>query len=342
MRYARGIANWAGTGLLALAVMAVGGAGLSAAPAKLTMVGSWPPKVSSAADIGIKYLDTVNKMGKGTVEITFKGSRDVVPTFDQPEALVRGLFDVWYGAPNYWAGVVPGGYFFELSPYDVPDKGPGSDLYNFIVKMYEKKGVRYVGHFCGEPSTGNHFMYTQKKISGIGDLKGRKIRVPPLTRFFVKQIGAEPVTLPPSEVYLALERGTVEGFTWPYYDGFTALRMAQDFEICHRPSALPRRRQHHDEPRQVEQTVGRCEEGDAGRGRPRPGLDGGLGLGFPGAAAQGDAERRHEAGHLLRQGGRAVGDHRQRGALGPVQVGDERGRVRDRPAPAGIQVGVER
>ena len=166
MKYARRITNWAGTGLLALAVMAVGGAGLSAAPTKLTMVGSWPPKVSSAADIGIKYLDTVNKMGKGTVEITFKGSRDVVPTFDQPEALVRGLFDVWYGAPNYWAGVVPGGYFFELSPYDVPDKGPGSDLYNFIVKMYEKKGVRYVGHFCGEPSTGNHFMYTQKKISG--------------------------------------------------------------------------------------------------------------------------------------------------------------------------------
>lgn len=222
MKYARRIANSVGTGLLALAVVAVAGAQLSAEPAKLTMVGSWPPKVSSAADIGIKYLDTVNKMGKGTVEITFKGSRDVVPTFDQPEALVRGLFDVWYGAPNYWAGVVPGGYFFELSPYDVPDKGPGSDLYNFIVKMYEKKGVRYVGHFCGEPSTGNHFMYTQKKISGIGDLKGRKIRVPPLTRFFVKQIGAEPVTLPPSEVYLALERGTVEGFTWPYYDGFTA------------------------------------------------------------------------------------------------------------------------
>ena len=199
------------------------------------MVGSWPPKVSSAADIGIKYLETVNKLAKGEIEIAFKGSRDVVPTFDQPEALVRGLFDVWYGAPNYWAGVVPGGYFSELSPYEIPDNGPGSELFAFIVKMFERHGVRYLGHFSGEPDTGNHFLYTQKKISGIGDLKGRKIRVPPLTRFFVKNIGAEPVTLPPSEVYLALDRGTVEGFTWPYYDGFTAFgwHKISKFVIAH-------------------------------------------------------------------------------------------------------------
>ncbi len=235
MNNAKRITGAIATGLLALAIVAAGGGGLHAAPAKLTMVGSWPPKVSSAADIGIKYLETVNKLGKGKVEITFKGSRDVVPTFDQPEALVRGLFDVWYGAPNYWAGVVPGGYFSELSPYEIPDNGPGSELFAFISRMFEKHGVRYLGHYSGEPHTGNHFMYTQKKISGLGDLKGRKIRVPPLTRFFVKAIGAEPVTLPPSEVYLALERGTVEGFTWPYYDGFTAFgwHKISKFVIAH-------------------------------------------------------------------------------------------------------------
>jgi TRAP-type mannitol/chloroaromatic compound transport system substrate-binding protein len=235
MKYATRVSGAIGTGLLALALVAGVSAELRAAPAKLTMVGSWPPKVSSAADIGIKYLETVNKLAKGEIEIAFKGSRDVVPTFDQPEALVRGLFDVWYGAPNYWAGVVPGGYFSELSPYEIPDNGPGSELFAFIVKMFERHGVRYLGHFSGEPDTGNHFLYTQKKISGIGDLKGRKIRVPPLTRFFVKNIGAEPVTLPPSEVYLALERGTVEGFTWPYYDGFTAFgwHKISKFVIAH-------------------------------------------------------------------------------------------------------------
>jgi TRAP-type C4-dicarboxylate transport system substrate-binding protein len=193
----------------------------SAEPVTLTMVGAWPPGVSPAADIGIHFKDGVNRLAEGKLVIEFKGSSDVIPTFDQPEALVRGVFDVWYGAPNYWAGVVPGGYVSELSPFEIPDQGPDSELFGFLVDMYAEHGVRYLGHFSGGPATGNHFMYTQEEVSGIADLKGLKIRVPPLTRFFVEEIGAEPVTLPPGEIYLALERGVVDGFTWPFFDGFT-------------------------------------------------------------------------------------------------------------------------
>jgi TRAP-type mannitol/chloroaromatic compound transport system substrate-binding protein len=186
-------------------ILSFGGADPSRAasePIKLTMVGAWPPGVSPAADIGIHFKDVVNRLAEGKLAIEFKGASDVIPTFDQPEALVRGVFDVWYGAPNYWAGVVPGGYVTELSSFEIPDKGPDSELFEFLVDMYAEHGVRYLGHFSGEQDTGNHFMYTQEEVSGIGDLKGLKIRVPPLTRFFVEEIGAEPVTLPPGEIYL--------------------------------------------------------------------------------------------------------------------------------------------
>jgi TRAP-type transport system periplasmic protein len=187
----------------------------------LTMVGSWSPKVSPAADMGIKFKDTVSELSKGKIVINFRGASEVVPLNDQPAALVRGVFDVWYGAPNYWAGIVKGGYFTEMSPYPVPDNGPGSELFQFVNKLHEAHGVHYLGHMTGTAKTGNHFLFTQKKITRIEDLKGMKVRVPPLTRFFVTGMGAEPVTLPPGDVYLALGRGTVEGFTWPTYDGFT-------------------------------------------------------------------------------------------------------------------------
>lgn len=188
---------------------------------KLNMVGAWAPGVSLDADIAIRFMNEVNRKGKGKVEIVYKGSKEVVPTFDQPEALVKGLFDVWYGAPNYWAGIVPAGYITEMSKHEIPDAGPDSKLFAFMAKLYEAKGVRYLGHYSGNVTTGSHYMYVQKPITSIADLKGLKIRVPPLTRFFVKAVGAEPVTLPPGEVYVAVDRGTVDGFTWPYFDGFT-------------------------------------------------------------------------------------------------------------------------
>jgi TRAP-type transport system periplasmic protein len=188
---------------------------------KLNMVGAWAPGISLDADIAIRFMKVVNRNGAGKVEIVYKGSKEVVPTFDQPEALIRGIFDVWYGAPNYWAGIVPAGYITEMAKNDIPDNGPDSALFAFMAKMYAAKGVRYLGHYSGDASAGSHYMYVQKKISRIADLKGLKIRVPPLTRFFVRAVGAEPVTLPPSEVYIAVDRGTVDGFTWPYFDGFT-------------------------------------------------------------------------------------------------------------------------
>jgi TRAP-type mannitol/chloroaromatic compound transport system substrate-binding protein len=307
----------AATALLGLFV--AGGAVQPAAAEaiKLNLVGSWPAGVSSAADIGIHFIEEVNKRAAGKLEITYKGSRDVVPTFDQPEALVNGVFDVWYGAPNYWAGIVPAGYITELSKSDIPDNGPGSDLFNFMVKQYKAVGVQYLGHYSGDVKTGSHFMYTQEKVAAIGDLKGRKIRVPPLTRFVVKAVGAEPVTLPPGEVYVALDRGTVEGFTWPYYDGFTAFgwQEVSKYLINHplyrngiaiamnmdKWNSLP------------QPALGRAGH----RPRSRCGdaiLGAGMGRGPPGGPAQDHAQGRHGSDQLLRRRGCGVDQDQQRDA----------------------------
>ena len=52
-------------GLLAAAMMFGAGGDSRAEPVKMTMVGSWPPKVWSAADMGIKLMETVNVLARG-------------------------------------------------------------------------------------------------------------------------------------------------------------------------------------------------------------------------------------------------------------------------------------
>ena len=124
-------------GALVLAVAAFSATmGMAQDKVTLRMVGSFPIGPSPTAEIGNKFMESVNRLGEGKVEITYLGASDVVPTFDQPEALVNGVFDVWYGAPNYWAGVVPGGDVTELSPFKIADQGPGSEIYEFLVGLF--------------------------------------------------------------------------------------------------------------------------------------------------------------------------------------------------------------
>jgi TRAP-type C4-dicarboxylate transport system substrate-binding protein len=206
---------------VALTVVAFSGTAAVAQDAvTLRMVGAWAPGISPYADVGHKFKDLVNELSGGNITVQYIGAEDVLPPFDQPEALINGVFDIWYGAPNYWASVVPGGYVTELSQFETPDNGPGSELYEFMVKMYEPHGVRYLAHAAGAVGVGSHFLHAQKKVSGVDDLKGVKLRVPPLTRYFVQSVGAESITLAPSEIFIAMDRGTVDGFTWPVADGF--------------------------------------------------------------------------------------------------------------------------
>lgn len=213
-----------GTGTKVLGALFALSLGVSAADAEevtLRMVGSFPIGPSPTAEVGNQFMQAVNELGKGVVQISYIGASDVVPTFDQPQALADGVFDVWYGAPNYWSGVVPGGDVAELSPFTVPDGGPDSEFYNFLVRLFEAKGVRYLGHSTGDVGKGTHYLSTKFPVATLEDLKGKQLRVAPLTRHFVQAVGAEPITLPPADIFLAIDRGTVDGFTWPVADAYT-------------------------------------------------------------------------------------------------------------------------
>ncbi|NYE35840.1 TRAP-type C4-dicarboxylate transport system substrate-binding protein [Nocardioides cavernae] len=55
-----------------------------------------------------------------------------------------------------------------------------------------------------------------KEVSSLADLKGAKVRAPSQPQSVVyEELGAEPVFMPSEEVYEAIERGIVDGVTYP-------------------------------------------------------------------------------------------------------------------------------
>jgi TRAP-type C4-dicarboxylate transport system substrate-binding protein len=160
------------------------------------------------------FQKMVNKRLKGKVLVTYLGSNEVVPTFEQFEALRNGVIDVALVAASYYTGQVPEAsalLYTNVSPTELRKNG----YYDLMRKVHLEKGnVIYLANVSG--GVGKAFrMFTSKKVDKP-DFSGLKFRVTPVYVELVKTLGGTPIVMPPSEVYTALERGVVDGYGWSY------------------------------------------------------------------------------------------------------------------------------
>ena len=78
----------------------------------------------------------------------------------------------------------------------------------YMEAAYAKKGVIYLAHYYYPIQSA----WSRKKMTSLEDLRGSKMRVSsPEQGEFVRAFGGVPVTVQPSEVPSALERGVVDG-----------------------------------------------------------------------------------------------------------------------------------
>jgi TRAP-type C4-dicarboxylate transport system substrate-binding protein len=96
----------------------------------------------------------------------------------------------------------------QLTPWEERASGAWA-YYN---DLHEKKLGLY---FLGRIGTDLPFsLYLNKPIK-TADLRGFNIRVSPMYLQLIKGLGGNPVVIPPTEVYTALERKVVDGYAWP-------------------------------------------------------------------------------------------------------------------------------
>ena len=135
---------------------------------------------------------------------------------DQYENTSKGICDFAYVIPSYTAGKFPLTSAIEL-PFIIDDCEKASmvfwDTYEKFLQE-EYKDVKMLWTFVPAPG---HIHTTKKPVRTLEDLKGLKIRTPgrEMARSLQK-LGAVPVTMPITQVYTALERGTIDGVTMPW------------------------------------------------------------------------------------------------------------------------------
>jgi len=161
------------------------------------------------------WIDYVNKVGKGKVQIKVLGGPEVIGKLDQFEANRAGIIDMTFGVGGYCRGIMPEGQFMGLSPWPTP-KYPdcakqerASGLIDLMEDVLHDYGLEYMGRtLLFSPI----YFFSKTPINTPSDLDGMKVRSLSRYNHLVEAFGAVPSTFMEAEMYTALERGTVNGF----------------------------------------------------------------------------------------------------------------------------------
>ncbi|AVO43548.1 TRAP transporter substrate-binding protein [Simplicispira suum] len=138
------------------------------------------------------------------------------------DAVGKGVVDAGHTASNYYTGKDPSFAFDSVVPFGMNSRqqsawmimGDGKKL---MRNLFKEQNIYNVP--CGNIGTqmGGWF---RKEIKTVADLKGLKIRLPGLGGDVMAKLGALPQQIPGSDIYPALERGTIDAVEWigPYDD----------------------------------------------------------------------------------------------------------------------------
>lgn len=156
------------------------------------------------------WVKRVNDQCKDAMKIDWVGGPEVIPGFDQAEALRNNTLQVIFNPTAYYAPLLPEGNAFTLSKLTMREERKPGGFYEFMVERHKKIGMMYIGTWLYDP----FYLRVNKPIKTIDELKGVKMRTAALYDRMMKKLGIVPVTVKFGETFTALERGLVDGFGW--------------------------------------------------------------------------------------------------------------------------------
>ncbi|MGA2464316.1 MAG: TRAP transporter substrate-binding protein DctP [Thermodesulfobacteriota bacterium] len=179
----------------------------------LKAVAGWPKTASEYKAFAI-FTDLVEQMVAkkypGELKIQFVGGPEAVKSTDQAQACQRGMVDMIFTTNAYYLSVLPEVDALKLS-FFTPAEERAKGAWVYVNQLHEKIGLYYLARL----GLGTQFhLYLGKPIK-TADLKGFNIRVSPMYLQMVKGLGGNPIVIPATEVYSALERNVVDGYCWP-------------------------------------------------------------------------------------------------------------------------------
>jgi TRAP-type mannitol/chloroaromatic compound transport system substrate-binding protein len=227
---AAGIAG-AGTAASTLAAPAIA----QAAPEiRWRMPTSWPKSLDTLQGGADHFAKLVAEATDGKFQIrTIAGGDAQFPALEVTDAVSSGAAEACHTAPYYMWGKDPTFAFGSAVPFGLNGRmqnswwleGGGEPLMNAFYARHNLYGL-LAGNTMAQ--MGGWF---RKEINTIDDLKGVKMRIAGFAASVVSKLGVTAHQLPGTDIYQALEKGTIDAAEWvgPHDDEKLGLQKVAKF-----------------------------------------------------------------------------------------------------------------
>jgi TRAP-type mannitol/chloroaromatic compound transport system substrate-binding protein len=201
---------------------------------ELKMVTDWPENTPGLQTSAKRLAQSITAISEGRLKVTVYPAGSLVRAFETFDAVAAGAADMYHSSDYYFAaGKSPALYFFCAVPYGLTanelsawiDFGGGQTLWD---EVDAQSNIKPLMAFNTGVQMGGWF---NKEISGPGDFKGLRYRMPELGAEVLRRMGATVVTIPGGEIVGALKSGAIDASEWvgPWLDMDLGLDKAVDY-----------------------------------------------------------------------------------------------------------------
>ncbi|HWI83966.1 ABC transporter substrate-binding protein [Ramlibacter sp.] len=186
------------------------------------LASSFPKSLDTIHGAAAVFAHKVRQLSGGRFDVTVHAAGELMPAFGVVDGVQRGQVEAAHTAPYY--------FFDKDETFAIGGAIPfGLNSRQMSAWTYEGNGLKLMREFyagydivsfpCGNTGAQMGGWFRQE-IRSARDLDGLKVRIGGFAGKVLERLGGRPQNIPGGEIYLALERGSIDAAEWigPYDD----------------------------------------------------------------------------------------------------------------------------
>jgi len=180
------------------------------------MIMTWQKVLPGLGTGAVRLAKRITRLSGGRLEVKPFGGGELVPALGIFDAVAQGIAEMGHTASYYWLSKSRASAFFCAVPGGMTAQeqngwlyyGGGQKLWD---ELYAPFGIKSFPAGNTGTQMGGWF---NRELRTLQDIKGLKMRIPGIGGEVFSKLGGSAQTIPPQELFTAMQSGVIDALEW--------------------------------------------------------------------------------------------------------------------------------